>query len=96
MMVVWDGFYQRLICSTKICLKKIFLRYSLEYKEYEATLQKAEAILNSHPLTLMLNVQTSQVCPANIFPCKENTALLLEKMRVTSSMKHELTLKYKY
>lgn len=94
----WGGFYERLVRSVKTCLKKILGKSSLEYKEFETTLQEVEAILNSRPLTFISSDanEPSPLCPAHFLVGKRLTALPPEKIRVISSTKSELTRKYRY
>lgn len=94
----WGGFYERLVRSTKTCLKKILGRSSLEYKEFETILLEVEAILNSRPLTFVSNEvdDPSPLCPSHFLIGKRITALPPENIRTQQSTKNELTRKYKY
>ena len=47
----WGGFYERLVRSTKLAMKKALGRSLLKYEELETVLCQAEFALNSRPLT---------------------------------------------
>ena len=47
----WSGFYERLIKSVKICLKKCIGAARLSYDELQTVLTEIEGVLNSRPLT---------------------------------------------
>ena len=48
---MWGGFFERLVRSTKRCLKKILGSARLTYEELLMLLVETECILNSRPLT---------------------------------------------
>lgn len=96
----WGSFYERLVHSTKIYLKKLLGKSSLEYKEFQTTLQEAESFLNSCPsstfnLTRGAN-EPSPLCLTHFLVRKKLTALPPKKIRVTSFTKNELTRKYRH
>ncbi len=47
----WGGFYERLIKSVKLCLKKCVGKAMLSYDELQTVIVEIEGVLNSRPLT---------------------------------------------
>ena len=77
--VMWDfitekapwhgGFWERLIKSTKHCLKKSICRVSLTFEELRTILVEIEATLNNRPLTLICDDEQGisyPLTPANL------------------------------
>lgn len=51
----YGGWWERLVRSTKTCLKKCIGRAFLTYNELETTLIETEALINSRPITYSFN-----------------------------------------
>ena len=49
----WGGFYERLVRSVKLPLRKILGKARLSYEELETVLIQIEAVVNSRPLTYL-------------------------------------------
>jgi hypothetical protein len=47
----WGGMFERLISSTKRCLKKVISRAKLDYDELLTVVTEVEMIINSRPLS---------------------------------------------
>ena len=49
----WGGFYERLVRSVKMSLKKILGKSLLSYEELETVLLKIESVINGRPLAYL-------------------------------------------
>ena len=45
----WGGFYERLVCSVKMCLKKVLGKAFVTFEELQTILCEIEAVINSRP-----------------------------------------------
>jgi hypothetical protein len=64
----WGGLYERLIKSTKRCLKKAIGSRCVSYEELETVLIEVEAVLNSRPLTYLYETDTEvALTPSHLF-----------------------------
>ncbi|CAI5682672.1 unnamed protein product [Oreochromis niloticus] len=73
----WGGFWERLVRSVKICLKKVLGRASLHFEEMCTVLAEVEATLNSRPLTFVHNEvnEPQPLTPAHFLVGKRLTSL---------------------
>ena len=64
----WGGMFERLIRSTKRCLRKAIGRQRLTYEELETVLIEVEAVLNSRPITYLYAKDTdAPITPSHLF-----------------------------
>lgn len=57
----WGGFYERLVRSVKLSLRKSLGKSLLTYEEMETMLCNMEAVINSRPLTYISNDDLQEV-----------------------------------
>ena len=63
----WAGFYERLVGSTKRCLKKVLGNARLSYDEMHTMLVEVECTLNARPLTYVYNdVELEVITPSHL------------------------------
>ena len=55
----WGGFFERLVKSTKRCLKKSLGTARVTYEELLTIIVETEGILNSRPLTYVSDARSS-------------------------------------
>ena len=78
----WGGFYERLVRSVKLPLKKVLGKARLSYEEVETVLIEIEAVINSRPLTYLYDDDiTEPLTPSHLLSgrnmfqkCAENSA----------------------
>ena len=57
----WGGYWERLVQSVKLCLKKTIGRSTLSFDELATVLVEIESTLNNHPLTYLYG---DEECPS--------------------------------
>ena len=63
----WGGIFERMIRSTKRCLKKSIKLYKLSYEAMTTLLAEIEAVLNSRPLTYIQTDSTEVLTPYHLY-----------------------------
>ncbi|XP_064482842.1 uncharacterized protein LOC135395675 [Ornithodoros turicata] len=72
----WGGFYERLVRSVKVTLKKTIGARCLKEAELNTILTEVEAILNSRPITFVYEEEgTHPLCPSAFLTGKRLTTL---------------------
>ena len=91
----WGGFYERLVRSIKLPLKKVVGKAKLTYEEMETVLIEVEGVVNSRPLTHLQDDDVSDpLTPSHllsgrnlstrseeILPVERNTDQLTKRMK---------------
>ena len=62
----WGGFFERLVRSTKHCLKKTLASARVSYEELLSIVVEIEGILNSRPLMYMDDELRSPLTPSQL------------------------------
>ena len=86
----WGGFWERMIKSVKLCLRKVLGKTSLSIAELETVLIETEAVINSRPITFVYNdpQEPSPLTPAHFLVERRLLALpavRIENENVTSA-----------
>ena len=63
------GLFERLIRSTKRCLKKTLKLFKLNFEEMTTILAEVVAVLNSRPLTYLHPDNTEILTPYHLYTC---------------------------
>ena len=61
----WGGIFERMVRSTKRCLKKVLLNAKLSYEELQTVLFEIEMVLNNRPLTFTYEEPGDEVLTPN-------------------------------
>ena len=62
----WGGFFERLVKSVKLSLKKVIRNARLNYDELSTVLVEVEAALNSRPLTYVFDEMEEPLTPSHL------------------------------
>ncbi|XP_064470260.1 uncharacterized protein LOC135385013 [Ornithodoros turicata] len=94
----WGGFWERLIKSAKVCLRKILGKSTLTYSELATVVMEVEAVLNSRPLTYVSEDpdNLSVLTPGHFLVRKRITALPYEPAVELRSTSNQLRRRWKY
>ena len=69
----WGGMFERLVRSTKRCLKKVVGCRKLNYEEFLTVLVEVEAVINNRPLTYIHEDDLEQVLTPSHLICGRRT-----------------------
>ncbi|XP_064469952.1 uncharacterized protein LOC135384694 [Ornithodoros turicata] len=94
----WGGFWERLIKSAKVCLRKILGKSTLTYSELATVVTEVEAVLNSRPLTYVSEDpdDLSVLTPGHFLVGKRISALPYEPVAEVRSTSNQLRRRWKY
>ena len=98
----WGGFWERLVRSVKICLRKVLGRASLSFEEMTTILTEVEATLNSRPLTFVNNDldEPQPLTPAHFLVGKRLTSLPPKQLLAANGNptlnREEMTRRWRY
>jgi hypothetical protein len=86
----WGGFYERMVGSVKLHLKRTLGRASLRFEELRTLLVEVEAVVNSRPLTYQYDnpEEGSELTPAHFLLGRPQGGLL-DVQLVPSEPKHQ-------
>ncbi|GBM17901.1 hypothetical protein AVEN_111057-1 [Araneus ventricosus] len=84
----WGGFYERLIRSVKLALRKILGKTTLSREELEILLIEIEGVLNSRPLTYVFSEFQEPVplTPAHMLLGRRVNSLPLARLTIDSNL----------
>ena len=69
----WGGMFERMVKSTKRCLRKVVGRAKLYYDELSTLLVEIEAVINSRPLTYLSAEDLDEPLTPSHFLCAWTT-----------------------
>lgn len=98
----WGGFWERLVRSVKIILRKVLGKAKLHFEELCTMLTEAEAIINSRPLTYVSNDvdQPEPLTPAHFLVGQRLTCLppksFPAEINHPTANKEEMTKRWRY
>lgn len=98
----WGGFWERLVRSVKICLKRVLGKASLNFEELTTILAEVEAVLNSRPLSYVHSdaLEPQPLTPSHFLVGKRLTSLppktVCSPAQVTTANSEELGRRWKY
>ncbi len=88
----WGGFFERLIKSTKRCLRKIVGQGKLYYDELRTVLVEVEAVINSRPLTYLSAENLDEPLTPSHFLCGRRILSLPDDLSEQDVNEEEFTL----
>ena len=91
----WGGFYERLVRSVKMSLKKILGKSMLSYEELETVLLKIESVMNGRPLAYLSEDDLGDVLTPNHLMYGRNIRKKSNAL-VPESVVQDLSKRYKY
>jgi hypothetical protein len=62
----WGGFFERMVKSVKLCLKKCLRNARLNFEEMLTVLTDVEAVLNSRPLSFVFDEMEEPLTPSHL------------------------------
>lgn len=83
----WGGFWERLVRSVKVSLRKVLGRSSLNFEELTTILNEVEAVINSRPLTFVYSEadEPEPLSPGHFLVGRKLTALPPHRLPAATS-----------
>ncbi|XP_065672121.1 uncharacterized protein LOC136089948 [Hydra vulgaris] len=84
----WGGIFERLVRSTKRCLKKVLTNSRLTNEELMTVIQEVECVINNRPLTFVYEEVDDEVLTPNhlMFGRKLNLEAIAEDLRINEQV----------
>lgn len=95
----WGGWWERMVKSVKVSLRKVLGRQSLSFEELTTVLADVEAAINSRPLTYVLEEpgEASVLTPSHLLTGKRLIALPASKLSaVPTSTAADINRRWRY